>query len=100
MSPALDESPWHPREVQRRSAHWRLKYRKDQQHEMANALGYILRIPPQKAPFNSHGQEIYSNGDAYITADVDSHIGGRWKQFDRNGRRLGTFDDEMNRIGD
>lgn len=99
MSPALRESPWHPREVEQRVADWRQKYRKEYLREAAKRLGYDQRIAPQKAPFNSHGQEIYSNGEAYITADVDSHAGGTWKKFDRKGRRLGTYDGQMNRIG-
>lgn len=100
MSPALAESPWHPSEVEIRRAQWRQKFRKEELRQAAKALGYDQRIAPQKAPFNSHGQEIYSNGEAYITADADSHVGGTWKKFDRKGRRLGTYDHEMNRIGD
>lgn len=63
-------------------------------------MGYGTRIPPQRAPFHSHGQDVFSNGTNYITRDVDSHIGGVWKMFDRQGRRLGTYDANLNRIGD
>ncbi len=33
------------------------------------------------------------------TPDVDSHIGGVWKMFDRKGNRIGTFDALLNQIG-
>lgn len=99
-SPALEESPWHPAQVELRCAQWRHELRKQQWQEAAARLGYVRRIPPQKAPFNSHGQEVYSDGVALITPDVDSHIGGVWKKFDAKGRRLGTYDEQLNRIGD
>ena len=38
--------------------------------DRAAALGYTRRIPPQKAPFNSHGQTVYSDGKNFITMDV------------------------------
>jgi len=66
----------------------------------AAKLGYEERIPPQKAPFNSHGQSVFRSGNKYITPDLDSHSGGVWKMFDRSGVRLGTFDANLNRIGD
>ncbi|MGH7193161.1 MAG: toxin C-terminal domain-containing protein [Candidatus Saccharimonadales bacterium] len=98
-SPALEESPWHPTQVELRRIQWRNELRKQPLQEAAIRLGYVRRIPPQKAPFNSHGQEIYSDGVAFITPDVDSHTGGVWKKFDAKGRRLGTYDEQMNRIG-
>lgn len=67
----------------------------------AEKLGYGHRIPPQKAPFNSHGQDVYWNGKNYITPDVDGHnISDGWKVFDRRGNRLGTYDKDLNRIKD
>ncbi|WP_077587452.1 toxin C-terminal domain-containing protein [Rodentibacter caecimuris] len=69
--------------------------------EVAEKLGYKNRIPPQKAPFNSHGQPVYWNGKNYITPDVDGHnVTDGWKMFDRRGNRLGTFDKDLNRIKD
>ncbi|HET9789354.1 MAG TPA: toxin C-terminal domain-containing protein, partial [Pyrinomonadaceae bacterium] len=35
---------------------------------------------------------VKGDGRRFITRDVDSHSGGVWKMFDRNGRRLGTYD--------
>ncbi|HWM87278.1 MAG TPA: polymorphic toxin-type HINT domain-containing protein [Kofleriaceae bacterium] len=67
--------------------------------DAAKKLGFDRRIPPQKAPFNSHGQPVFFDGKRYITPDVDGHIGGTWKVFDRRGRRVGTFDENLNEIG-
>ncbi|WP_213202165.1 toxin C-terminal domain-containing protein [Erwinia rhapontici] len=65
----------------------------------ANDLGYGQRIPPQKAPFNSHDQPVFSNGKNYITPDVDSHnVTNGWKMFDRKGDRIGTYDGELNKV--
>jgi hypothetical protein len=64
--------------------------------EAANALGYSSRIPPQKAPFDSHGQPVFSNGKNYISPDVDSHnVTNGWKMFDRKGRRIGTYNSDF-----
>jgi hypothetical protein len=68
--------------------------------KIAGSLGFSRRIPPQKAPFDSHGQQIFYDGKKYITRDIDAHNGGVWKMFDRKGRRLGTFDKNLNKIGD
>ena len=68
--------------------------------EEAKALGYDRRIPPQKAPFDSHEQPVYSNGRNYITPDVDSHKGGVWKLFNHKGKRVGTFDENLKKIGE
>ncbi|MFF0611749.1 hypothetical protein ACFYUD_24110 [Nocardia tengchongensis] len=58
----------------------------------ANNLGYKQRIPAQQAPFDSHGEAVYSNGDKYITRDNTSHnVSNGWKMFDRKGRRIGTY---------
>jgi RHS repeat-associated protein len=66
--------------------------------------GYGQRIPPQKVPFESHGQPAYKKGNKYITPDVDSHKGGAWKMIEmRNGQpnRLGTYNEDLTvRIGD
>lgn len=51
-------------------------------------------------PFDSHGQAVYKKGNKYITPDADGHIGGAWKMFDKKGNRLGTYDENLNRIGD
>ncbi|WP_275955698.1 toxin C-terminal domain-containing protein [Sodalis sp. dw_96] len=69
--------------------------------EAAGKLGYNRRIPPQKAPFDSHGQPVFSNGKNYITPDVDSHnVTNGWKMFDHKGERSGTFDQSLNKIKD
>ncbi|MGN2457811.1 hemagglutinin repeat-containing protein, partial [Klebsiella electrica] len=69
--------------------------------EAAGKLGFDRRIPAQKAPFNSHGQPVFYDGKNYITPDIDSHnVTNGWKMFDRKGNRVGTYDNDLNRIKD
>nr|WP_240624824.1 toxin C-terminal domain-containing protein [Yersinia massiliensis] len=69
--------------------------------EAAKNLGYDRRVPPQKAPFNSHGQPVFYNGKDYITPDVDSHnVTNGWKLFNRKGDRVGTYDSDLKKIKD
>ncbi|WP_419964604.1 toxin C-terminal domain-containing protein [Pantoea vagans] len=69
--------------------------------EAAKNLGFDRRIPPQKAPFDSHGQPVFYNGKNYITPDVDSHnVSNGWKLFNSKGKRIGTYDSELNKIKD
>ncbi|WP_307568598.1 VENN motif pre-toxin domain-containing protein [Pantoea anthophila] len=69
--------------------------------EAAGKLGFDRRIPAPKAPFNSHGQPVYFDGKTYITPDIDSHnVTNGWKIFDRKGKRMGTYDSDLNRIKD
>lgn len=67
-----------------------------QASELAAHVGYNRRV--KDAPFNSHGQPVFTDGKNYITPDFDSHNGGVWKVFDRRGRRVGTVDALMNPI--
>ncbi|PRB62945.1 toxin C-terminal domain-containing protein [Erwinia billingiae] len=54
-----------------------------------------------KAPFNYHGQPVFFDGETYIIPDVDSHnVTSGWKIFDRRGKRMGTYDNDLNRIKD
>ncbi|MGE0784791.1 MAG: toxin C-terminal domain-containing protein [Sandaracinaceae bacterium] len=67
----------------------------------ATALGFSRRIAPHRTPFNSHGRPAFTDGSRYISRDVDAHSGGAWKMFDRRGRRLGTYNEDLTvRIGD
>jgi hypothetical protein len=69
--------------------------------EAAGKLGFDRRISPQKAPFNSHGQPVFSNGKNYITPDIDSHnVSNGWKLFNSKGKRIGTYDNDLIRIKD
>ena len=99
--PALQGDPYHPdRVTQRQNTQLsQLRERMQSLGREAERLGFNRRIAPPKAPFDSHGQEVFFDGRRYITRDVDSHIGGVWKMFDRAGRRLGTYDANLNRIG-
>lgn len=64
--------------------------------QKAKDLGYGKRIPPQKAPFNSHGQPVFTNGKNYISPDVDGHSqDDGWKMFDRRGDRTGTWNSDL-----
>ena len=65
---------------------------------IAKTLGYDRRIPPQKAPFNSHGQSVFWNGKNYITSDIDGHnVKNGWKMFDKKGRRTGTWNSDLSK---
>jgi len=69
--------------------------------EAAGHLGFDRRIPAPKAPFNCHGQPVFFDGKTYITPNVDSHnVTNGWKIFDRRGKRMGTYDSDLNRIKD
>ncbi|SIR61885.1 two-partner secretion domain-containing protein [Pseudomonas sp. A214] len=52
------------------------------------------------------GQAVFKLGNRYITRDLDGHNGGAWKMADsvkalgRKETRSGTFDVNLNRIGD
>ncbi|MDI6097071.1 toxin glutamine deamidase domain-containing protein [Actinoplanes sp. NEAU-A12] len=97
-SPALKHDPYHPDTVTvRHDRHMELYGPSIQ--DRAAALGYTTRIPAQRAPFNSHGQVVFSDGRSYITPDVDGHnVSSGWKKFNRKGQRIGTYDAELNYI--
>jgi RHS repeat-associated protein len=55
----------------------------------------------------SHGQKVYSNGKYWISPDQDGHNGGVWKMYDSEksvgkgkNYRIGTYDANLNRVGD
>ncbi|MCB9229217.1 MAG: hypothetical protein H6618_06360 [Deltaproteobacteria bacterium] len=53
-----------------------------------------------------NGQPVYRKGKEYITRDVDGHNGGAWKKANsvkdlgKKETRSGTYDADLNRIGD
>ena len=97
-SPALKGDPYHPDAVSERSRANQELYAATSR-DLAAALGYDKRIPAQKAPFDSHGQEVFTNGKSYITPDVDEHnVTNGWKMFSRRGARIGTYDSELNYV--
>jgi hypothetical protein len=97
-SPALKRDPYHPDSVAARSAGNQELYAATSR-DRAAALGYTTRIPAQKSPFDSHGQEVFTNGKSYITPDVDGHnFTNGWKMFSRRGARIGTYDSELNYV--
>jgi len=68
--------------------------------EAAERLGF------RKTNYRSDGQPVFKRGNRYITPDITGHNGGVWKMADsvRNlssrTRRMGSFDGNLNRIGD
>lgn len=65
--------------------------------QSAAELGYTK---VKRVPFNSHNQPVFKKGTRYITPDVDGHRGYGLKMFDNRGRRIGTYDINLNRIGE
>lgn len=62
----------------------------------AKDLGYTTRIPPQKVPFDSHGQPAFFNGKQYITPDIDGHnVTDGWKTFSKKKKRTGTWNSTL-----
>ena len=68
--------------------------------EAAKNLGF------EKTNYISNGQPVFKKGNRYITPDVDSHNGGIWKMADSikdlgsRKSRMGTYDANLERIGD
>lgn len=71
----------------------------------AEDLGYTV------TNYTSHGAKVYkagkkAKGPEYITVDKDGHNGGVWKgassvkNLGKKSTRSGTYDAELNRIGD
>ena len=67
-----------------------------------------VKIPEgyRKTNYKSHGQSVYTNGKNYISPDRDGHNGGIWKMakdeklLKRKETRMGTYDVNLNRVGD
>jgi hypothetical protein len=97
-APALKGDPYHPDSVAARSTANQELYAATSR-DRAATLGYTTRISAQKAPFDSHGQEVFTNGKSYITPDVDGHnVTNGWKMFNRRGVRIGTYNSELNYV--
>jgi len=66
----------------------------------AKSLGFKL----DKGLGRLHGQDVFKRGNKFITRDVDSHIGGQWKVFEKRGgnlTRTGTYNGDLTvRLGD
>jgi hypothetical protein len=97
-SPALKRDPYHPDSVAGRSVANRELYAATSRDKAAS-LGYTTRIPAQKVPFDSHGQDAFTNGKTYITPDIDGHnVTNGWKMLNRRGKRIGTYDFELKHV--
>jgi hypothetical protein len=68
--------------------------------EIAKKLGF------RKTNYYIHNQPVFQKGNKFITTDIDSHNGGFWKMADsiknlsRKTTRMGTYDQNLKRIGD
>lgn len=64
------------------------------------------RLNFKKTNYYSHGQPVFKRGSLYISYDIDSHNGGVWKMANSvenlksKRTRMGTYDMNLNRIGD
>ena len=96
-NPLLEGNPPHPDQVAlRRQQFQDYSGNAFDPKEVANELGYTTRIPSQKASFNSHGQTVFSDGNRYISRDVDSHnVTSGWKMFNAKGDRIGTYSSDL-----
>ncbi len=60
----------------------------------------------EKTNYYSKQQPVFKKGKYYITPDIDAHSGGTWKMAKkpeylyREGKRLGTYDANLNWIGE
>jgi len=68
----------------------------DQAADLAHYLGFVRRV--KDAPFDSHGQQVFTNGKKFISQDVDGHGPGVWKIFNKRGQREATTDALLNPI--
>ncbi len=73
-----------------------------------NARRISARIPEGFKRVRQKGVKgkVYTNGSTYISPDLDGHKGGIWKGADsiknlgKKETRLGTYDENLRRIGD
>ncbi len=61
--------------------------------QRAANLGYTVKV--NAPPFNSYGSPVFSNGEYLLTPDVSKH-GSIWKMFSLQGKRLGSYDANLN----
>ena len=65
-----------------------------------------LELGYRRTNYRSHGQPVFYNGRNYITPDIDGHNGGAFKmartvrELGRRQTRMGTYDENLQRIGD
>ena len=66
-----------------------------------------VKIPKgyKRTNMTSHGAPVYTNGKDYISPDKDGHNGGVWKKakkikdLEDRKRRMGTYDENLNKVG-
>ncbi|MFI9049631.1 RHS repeat-associated core domain-containing protein [Streptomyces sp. NPDC053427] len=96
-APFVESDPYSPESVEKRSAE-NNEYYGPSDADRARDLGYPKEVRPAKsAPFDNHGQRVFTNGKTYITRDIDGHnVSDGWKMFNRKGKRMGTYDPDLN----
>ncbi|MCX4860063.1 RHS repeat-associated core domain-containing protein [Streptomyces canus] len=95
-APFNPDDPYSPESVKKRQTYNKQLY-PITNADRAAELGYHTAIKANRAPFKSHGQDVFFNGKNYITPDVDGHnVTDGWKMFNRQGRRIGTYDPDLN----
>jgi hypothetical protein len=75
----------------------------DEVVDIANGIQLTQDIPKDlketKEFGRPHGQKVYRKGNKYYSPDADSHNGGKWKVFEKQGgklKRVGTADGDLN----
>ena len=54
-----------------------------------------------KVDRDTHGELVFEDKKGRrFSPDADNHSGGVWKEYDRRNNRIGTLDEDFNRIGD
>lgn len=103
MKPGYKPAPFNPKDpYSPESVKARQKYNEQHLYKRTTAdraadLGYTKAIKSNKTDIDSHGQDVYYDGKTYISPDVDGHnVTNGWKMFDRRGRRVGTYDSDLN----
>ena len=77
------------------------------QGKKGHEIKITVKIPEGYRLINErHKSKIFYNGKNYISPDIYGHNGGIWKMgkkiddLDSKNKRMGTFDENLNRIGD
>ncbi|MFD7939027.1 RHS repeat-associated core domain-containing protein [Streptomyces sp. NPDC059755] len=95
-APFIPKDPYSPESVKDRQKYNESIYPVSTADRAAQ-LGYHTVIKANRVEFDTHKQDAYFNGKNYISPDVDGHnVTNGWKMFNRQGRRIGTYDSELN----
>lgn len=65
----------------------------------ARDLAQYLGFRQVKVDWARGNEPVFEKDGRYISRDIDSHKGRVWKEFTRDGKRVGTLDAFLNKIG-